>query len=335
MTLARVVVRREYGMLVIEELTLPGLAPHQVEVELLAAGIQRRHLDFVLNAGADAEPRVPGAEGVGIVTAVAPEVTRAAVGDLVLIFPVPARGVQRAPACPRIEFGDGAIQADQPISTWATNALVDEMFVSVVTCPTADRESLAVIGTNAMNAVAAVTRGANLRQGESIAVFGCGCAGLVSIAAAKQAGAGRIIAVGTAAGLERAATLGATDCLSPAEAAELAPGSVDHVVDCRAEYAGEAAANLTRTGGSAHLIWSGAPDGNSTQDETPVDGFAVIEADRDLDLATLMDWIAREQFLPSLLVSRRYTVEQINEAVAELEQAPVSGQPIMVLEPIA
>jgi S-(hydroxymethyl)glutathione dehydrogenase/alcohol dehydrogenase len=80
-----------------------------------------------------------------------------------------------------------------------------------------------------------------VESGSSVAVFGCGAVGLSVIMAAKQAGAGRIIAVDTNASKFTAARLfGATDCVDPTKIdGPVAPHivamtkwGVDYTFDC-------------------------------------------------------------------------------------------------------
>ena len=102
---------------------------------------------------------------------------------------------------------------------------------------------LATSSEDKVNLIAGVTNDltAKVKAGDSVAVFGLGGIGLAVIVGAKQANAGRIVAVDTNPGkFELAKQLGATDCINPKDHAkpiqevivELTDGGVDFSFEC-------------------------------------------------------------------------------------------------------
>jgi len=339
MTDARVVVLREYGVLGVEEVTLPAVGDHQVEVELLAAGVQPAQLRMVQAADPpDHQPVVPGLEGVGVVTAIGSRVARARCGDLVIIGATPAAGVDRPAQSPQIRFG-GA-QSDRPVCTWATNAIVDEQFVTPAPGAFRDRESLALLGDTVLMAAAAVLRGARVKAGDRVAVFGGGGTALAAMAVAKALGAGAIIAVADSPiALDMARGVGATDLIAAADGdLSIAAGFIDHAFDCALEHGGPPPSRaLLRDGGTLQLLaTAGTPQGHAALAvrAAQIGADCAPPADPAGDLAVILGWIESGVFDPAKLIRGRYTIEQINEAVMSLETGPSAGQPLMIVEPL-
>lgn len=145
MATGRVVVLKPYGFLAVEEVELPEPADRQVAVELLAAAIGPEQIALVQAADEPHwRPAVPGDAAVGRVLAAGAAVTRAAVGDLVLIGA--AAEAEGEPQVAAITFLDGSVQDDRAVWTWATNVVVDERFVTMVPAELAQHgEALAAL----------------------------------------------------------------------------------------------------------------------------------------------------------------------------------------------
>jgi D-arabinose 1-dehydrogenase-like Zn-dependent alcohol dehydrogenase len=280
---------------------------------------------------------VPGLEGVGLVQFVGPQVSRAAPGDLVIIGPTPAAGVARAAECPSILFADGATQTGRPLATWATNAIVDEQFVTAVAGDLPDRERLAVLGDTVLKPAAAIA-GGGVQPGARVVVAGQGGAGLAAVAAAVAAGASEVIALGTDAnGLAKARALGATAALD-ARGGLPATLQADLLIDCaETPLPGFPLDRLVREGGRAVLaVTGGTPEAEAAlQGRAAKAGYdAPPPADPDAVVAAVADWIRRGVFDPAALIRKRYTIEQVNEAIIDMESGATWGQAILVLEPV-
>lgn len=297
MTLSRMAVLQPFGFLAIEEVEIPAPTGHQVAVEMFAAAITPADVDLLSRSDApDWQSLVPGLEGAGIVTAIGEAVTRVRIGDQVVIGTTP----------------DGAERPDRPVSTWTTNALVDEQYVAPFPRDAeADRDSLALIGATAILAatvgIQVVESGAN----EPVVVVGGGGLALATIAALRAAGATHIIAATPSYAQVAAEAAGASLCL--AADADLAATGARRGLDCRE-------GNGRNPGTLAPMIkWT----------DTPAQPL-----DLDRAIAVLTEWMAAGRFSPSAAIGKRYTIEQINEAVMDMESGRIAGSGLVVVEPL-
>jgi Zn-dependent alcohol dehydrogenase len=246
----------------VRELELDPPAAGEVLVRVAAAGVC--HSDLHLadgHLGDGRHPIVLGHEGAGVVEAVGDGVAQVAVGDPVAFCFVPSCGAcapctagrrhlcERAGAAAwagtlldgtsRLRFPDGRpVQHFNFVSCFAEHCVVPA--ASAVPIPAAlPLWEAALIGCGVVTAVGAVRNAARVAGGESVCVIGCGGVGLQLVAAARIAGAGRIVAVERDPG-KRALALarGATDAVGaagdddPAAAVlALVPGGVDHAFE--------------------------------------------------------------------------------------------------------
>ena len=217
---------------VFEDFYLDDPGEYDVVVKILASGVC--HTDLGLKTGTygtDGFPFLLGHEGAGIVQEVGSRVSRVKVGDHVMLN-------WRAP-CGECRFclkgqhnycanshnaegkmrdGDGGVlNAALGIGTFCTHTLVHE-----VQCVTYDQslpaEPMSLIGCGVMTGVGAALYSANVQQGDSVAVFGCGGVGDSVIQGAKIAGAIKIIAVDIdPKKLEWAKEFGATHTVNASE----------------------------------------------------------------------------------------------------------------------
>ena len=341
-TTARVVVLEgDFGVCAIQELELPDPGPHQAVLEIYAAGIEHGQLQQVEEP--QPLPVIPGREGTARVLEVGAAVTRVKVEDVVLITPWSA-APDRESELPLVEFDDGAEIEVNPAGAWGTNLVLDEQFlVPIPNLP--DKEGAAVLGNTALLAASAV-RTAGVREGDTVAVFGCAGAGLSTIAAAAVAGAGTIIAVSRDdARLEAASAAGATETLNLSSAAaveriaEFAPEGVDHLFDCVHEFETSARPGRApvRDGGSAVVVAS--PGTEERQEElaaiVAASGYTLpATPNPDEDVAMLLEWLEDGRLPIPTIVTFRCTIEQVNEATQLLESGEIVGQAVMVVEPL-
>jgi Zn-dependent alcohol dehydrogenase len=201
-------------------------------------------------------PAVLGHEGAGVVEAVGEGVDHVAPGDHVAFCFVPSCGRCRACVAGRRNLcevaGDLAwagmlldgtsrlrLADGRPAQHFNFVACFAERAVVPAACAVPIPAALplwqaSLLGCGVVTAVGAVRNAARVAVGESVCVVGCGGVGLQLVAAARLAGAGRIVAVERDAG-KRALALarGATDAVDGgAEAVlELVPGGVDHAFE--------------------------------------------------------------------------------------------------------
>ena len=232
----KAVVLREPGRPVeVEAVELDEPRAGEVLVRVAAAGVC--HSDVHLADGALGDGRWPmvlGHEGAGVVERVAAGVTHVGAGDHVAFCFVPACRACRfclagkpnlcipaGESSLRGTLPEGTSRLRLPDGTPLQHALTTACFAEhavvaaggVVPLPAAlPLWQGALLGCGVVTGMGAVRNVARVQPGESVAVFGCGGVGLQVVAAARLAGAEKIVAVDLVEEkLELARRLGATD----------------------------------------------------------------------------------------------------------------------------
>jgi D-arabinose 1-dehydrogenase-like Zn-dependent alcohol dehydrogenase len=157
-------------------------------------------------------PHIPGHEFAGVVAETGADVRRFAVGDRVT-----APFVCGCGRCEYCAAGEAQVCPDQTQpgftgpGSYAELVVVHAADTNVVVLPTeVDLISAAALGCRFATAFRAVVKHGRVREGDWVAVFGCGGVGLSAVMIAVALGA-RVVAVDvSAAALKRAAELGAT-----------------------------------------------------------------------------------------------------------------------------
>jgi S-(hydroxymethyl)glutathione dehydrogenase/alcohol dehydrogenase len=256
----------------------PG--PREVLIKTVAAGLCRSDLSFIrgLLPSYAETPFVAGHEGAGIVVATGPGVTSVAPGDLVVAALSAFCGhckfcltghanicfapetVRPATAAPRLSLDGRPLAQCWNVSAFAEMMLVHES--QAVRIPQeVPRQVAPILGCAVVTGMGAALRTAQVRAGESVAVFGCGGVGINAIQGSRIAGARRIIAIDRVASkLELARSFGATDVVLAGNEAveaviELSEGGVDQAIEVigRPETCQQAIAS-TRRGGTVTIV---------------------------------------------------------------------------------
>jgi S-(hydroxymethyl)glutathione dehydrogenase / alcohol dehydrogenase len=283
----RAAVLREYSTpLEVCELELEPPRRGEVLVRVAAAGVC--HSDLHLadgHLGDGRHPTVLGHEGAGVVEAVGEGVAGVVPGDPVAFCLVPPCGTCAACAAgrrnlcepaaaaawagtlldgtSRLRFpGGGPVKHFNFVSCFAERCVVPA--ASAVPVPPAlPLWQAALLGCGVVTAVGAVRNAARVAAGETVCVVGCGGVGLQLVAAAKMAGAGRVIAVERdARKLELALARGASDAVAVDGEADpvagvlaVAPGGVDHAFEAVGSPATiRLAWDVLRPGASATVV---------------------------------------------------------------------------------
>jgi S-(hydroxymethyl)glutathione dehydrogenase / alcohol dehydrogenase len=213
---------------------------HEVLVKISHTGVC--HTDAFTLSGADPEgvfPAVLGHEGGGVVVAVGEGVTSVKPGDHVIPLYTPECGEcefcrsGKTNLCQKIRatqgkglMPDGTTRFSHqgaPIyhymgtSTFSEYTVVADISLAKIN-PEAPLEKVCLLGCGVTTGIGAVHNTAKVKPGDTVAVFGLGGIGLAVIQGARQAKAGRIIAVDlNPAKFDLARAMGATDCVNPAE----------------------------------------------------------------------------------------------------------------------
>jgi S-(hydroxymethyl)glutathione dehydrogenase/alcohol dehydrogenase len=271
--------------LVVEEVELDPPREDEVLVRVAAAGVC--HSDLTLAEGALGPGRWPivlGHEGAGVVEAVGGAVASVRPGDRVAFCFVPSCGACRScragrpnlcePAGRNAVRGtllDGTSRLSLPDGTRLQHGLMTACFAERAVVAAAGAVPLpdgiplwqaALLGCGVVTGFGAVRNVAGVAAGDTVCVIGCGGVGLHVIAAARLAGAARIVAVDREPEkLERARRHGATDAVDaaggdPASAVRAAlGGGADHAIEVvgRAETI-RLAWDVLRPGGTAVVV---------------------------------------------------------------------------------
>jgi S-(hydroxymethyl)glutathione dehydrogenase/alcohol dehydrogenase len=125
-------------------------------------------------------------------------------------------------------------------STFSEYTVVAEVSLAKID-PHAPLEKVCLLGCGVTTGIGAVHNTAKVEPGASVAVFGLGGIGLAVIQGARQARAGRILAIDTnPAKFDLARNMGATDCINPKDhdkpiqdvIVALTDGGVDYSFEC-------------------------------------------------------------------------------------------------------
>ncbi len=247
----------------IVELDLEGPKKGEVLIKVTHTGVC--HTDAFTLSGEDPEgvfPAVLGHEGAGIVVEVGEGVTSVAPGDHVIPLYTAECGEcqfctsDKTNLCTAVRATQGkGVMPDgttrfsyqgKPIyhymgcSTFSEYTVVAEVSLAKVN-PQANPEQVCLLGCGVTTGIGAVHNTAKVQPGDSVAVFGLGGIGLAVIQGAKQAEAGRIIAIDVnPAKFDLAREFGATDCVNPKDfdkpiqevIVEMTGWGVDHSFEC-------------------------------------------------------------------------------------------------------
>ena len=352
MRIAAAVLRKPGRALELEELELEPPRRDEVLVRLHASGICRSDLSLLDGKWPAPLPMVLGHEGAGSVTAVGEGVDPARVGEHVVLTFTPSCGRCRfclqgrvnlcAQAARCMDDGvlpDGSARLASRdaervhhlalVSSFATHTVVPAN--GAIPVPAGlDPAVACLLGCGVLTGVVSVTRRANVRPGESVAVLACGGVGLAAVAGARLVSAHPIVAVEpVAAKRQLALRLGATHAIDPqdedpvAAIRRLVPGGVDHAFEAVGIPAvAEQAFAATRTGGKTVLIGqpgmgatAALPVYELTQFEHDVLGTHIGGATPALDIPALAALVEAGLLDLAPLVTHRYRLEQIAEAL--------------------
>ena len=335
----------------VESVVLADPGPFEVVVEQHATGVCHSQLDLIDRERGD--PLVIGHESVGTVVATGSEVTHVQTGDDVLITWLPRSSERsRKPVASKVALNDGTWAGTHNVFTWATHAVADEQYV--VKAPSGTpRDVGSIVGCAVMTGAGAVINRAALVAGQTVAVWGAGGVGLCAVAAARNAGASTVIAVDVSdAKLELARRLGADQLINAsggdpvARVRELTSqaGGVDVAIDCtgRAECVRQILA-AARPG-----VPGGAPGGTAllvgaVRNPFELDAMSMLAQEKRLigtygggcvperDFPTFIEWFLGGALDLDALVTDRYSLGEVNDAVGDLRAGNVRGRAIIEL----
>ncbi|MCB2128549.1 MAG: Zn-dependent alcohol dehydrogenase [Rhodobacteraceae bacterium] len=343
MTTVRAAVCHEFGTpLTIETVDLRAPGPGEVEVTVAACAVCFSDISFMDGGWGGDLPAVYGHEASGVVSAVGAG-SRYRTGDRVLITLIRSCGTcatcasGRPALCPTqpanqspITLNENPVAHGLDTGAFAERVVVHESQIA----PLPDgipMDSAALISCGVITGMGAAINTARIRPGEIVVVIGAGGVGLNAIQGARLAGAARIFAVDTnPAKLDIAREFGATDGILAtsekpwAEVKRVAGRGADAVlVTVGAIQAYDTATRYLANGG--RMVAVGMPHSGARSQWEPViftyTGNAMIGSNMgDTVLARDIPWITDLYLQGRLkldeLISGRWTLDQINEAIA-------------------
>jgi len=338
----------------IETVRLDPPRQGEVLVKIAASGVCRSDWRVAIGTAPKPMPIIAGHEGAGRVEAVGPGVTRVAVGDHVALCWAPgcggcfychndkpnlcdsfsqllASGLQ-ADGESRIHWHGRPVHILAGLGSFAEYAVVRQESCLPVRRD-APLELVALVGCAVATGVGAAMFTAEVRPGQSVAVFGAGGIGLNIIQGARLCGAYPVIAVDiNDHKLEIARQFGATHALFSDESAvaEIQALTAGRGVDCAFEALGlpalqERAFAALRPGGVLTLVGT-APDDTVTnlpgavitRAEKVVRGSFYGSVNPPRDIPMLLDLHAAGLLKLEELITRAYRLDQINQAYADM-----------------
>jgi Zn-dependent alcohol dehydrogenase len=342
--------------MIIDQVDLPEPGPTQVLVRYAASGICHSQL-HTLRRSTTPVPTVMGHEAAGTVVSVGSQVTSVREGDRFVTGIVqrnPANPFQPIPANPMwhgqiLNFGGPAYTG---VYTWSREAVLDEQMLFKIT-DSIPSDLAAVIGCAVLTGCGAAKNAAQVRPGNSVAIFGVGGVGLCVVQACANLGAFPIIAVDVSdEKLEYAKQFGATVGINSrrqdpiAEIRHLTGGEdisgVDFAFDAIGAtqtielvlLAARAKLRYERDGGIAVIV--GVPHGTQAAPrmELIMQGKAYRGAPAgcgwpERDYPIYLHWYKKGTLPLEKLISARFKLEEINEACAALEHGEIAGRAII------
>lgn len=339
----------------IEEVEVAEPQAGEILVRVVASGVCHSDVSAYRGFWSSPLPIILGHEGAGVVEAVGPGVTRVKPGDPVAmsvvwgcgqckyclqgkLFYCPSAALQGAMPNGTKRFRKGGQEVSHFFceSSFAHYTVVPERMA--VKVPTeVPLEKLGPLGCGVQTGAGAVLNVAKAGLGESVAVFGCGGVGLSAIMAARLARASPIISVDLVESrLELSKELGATHTIDAAEAdpvakiKEITQGGVDYAFECvgKVETVRQTVDSLRVPGGTA-VITGGPPLGS----EVTLDALVLLyvhilgnlggEGVPDIFIPNLIALWRQGEFPYDRMITKTYSLDQINEAITDMERGTV------------
>jgi Zn-dependent alcohol dehydrogenase len=333
--------------LVIEDLLLAAPQAGEVRVRIAACAICHSDLIFIDGGWGGALPAVFGHEAAGVVEAVGSGVERVAPGDHVVVTLIRSCGhcATCADGAPQLCTTKLPLDQASPLAAadgspvrqgLRTGAFAEEVVVhasQLASIPkSVSLESAALLACGVITGLGAVLNTAQPRPGSRILTIGVGGVGLNCIQGAKIAGADLNVAIDLAdEKLDAARRFGATHGLNPAST-ELKPAVLELTGWKGADFvfvaAGSAAAieqglTLLRPGGTLVVVGMTA-EGVKIRLEAldiadlglRIPGSKMGNTRPAVDIPKLAGWYLSGRLLLDGLISGRYPLEAINEAIA-------------------
>jgi Zn-dependent alcohol dehydrogenase len=348
--------------LVVDEVEFGDPGPDQVLVKLFASGVCHSQLHTMQRPARKGQslPALLGHESTAVVVAKGRDVRHVKEGDHVITTWVDRDSATTNQPMVTHALNDRAQYSANwkgqtvmhSAATWAEYAIAQERVVlpMPMDIPT---DVTSIIGCAVMTGAGAIINTLQVRPGESVAVIGAGGIGLCAISAAAVVDAYPIIVVDINDDkLEFTRRMGATHTLNatgldPVQAIkDLTGGGVDYAIDAiglpltqeqilRAVRPGFSGLNQ---GGTALLVGITPPDAKALLDTSWFIGNRSFkrtsggDCKPDRDFPIFLRWFRDGKLKLNELITNRYKLEQINQAVEDLEHGRILGRAILTFD---
>ncbi|HBZ44298.1 MAG TPA: zinc-binding dehydrogenase [Maritimibacter sp.] len=352
----------EFGQpLVIEDITMRPPEAEEIEVEVHAVAVCQSDISFADGGFGGPLPAVYGHEAAGKVTKVGPGVKGVSEGDTVVVTLIRACG--HCPSCqtarpvtcetPYDGYNNGPIKTAEGAPVYQgleTGAFAEKVVVhhsqAVKVRDDLPMDSAALLACGVITGIGSVVNVANVRPGQTVVIIGAGGVGLNAIQGARIAGAAKIIAVDMteeklAMAKEFGATHGvlATDEKPWSQAKKIGGGrGADAVfVTVGAAPVYDAAPRYLAPGGDVIMVglphatekakYSPLAMGNAAQGiQGTMMGNTVISR----DIPWMVDMYDQGRLKLDELISNRFKLEEINEAIASTKSGSAKRNVIVL-----
>jgi S-(hydroxymethyl)glutathione dehydrogenase/alcohol dehydrogenase len=340
----------------VEELELDEPRDGEVLIRFVAAGLchsdeHLRHGDIVPRF-----PIVGGHEGAGVIEAVGPGVTRVKVGDHVVCAFIPSCGHCRWCSTGQqnlCDWGATILQGCMPDGTYRFHGKGQDLgamcmlgtfaqwsVISQNSCVPIDKdiplETAVLVGCGVPTGWGSAVYAAKVTPGDTVVIYGIGGIGINAVQGAAHAGARHVIAVDPLANKrEKAEEFGATHSVATAaEAAQLAHQLTRGVgadktivtVDVVNEEVVQSAFDVLRKGGTEVITGLADPSKQTvhlsgavmTLFQKEVKGTLFGNSNPMYDIRKLLDMYQDGQLKLDELITRRYTLDEVNQGYDDL-----------------
>jgi Zn-dependent alcohol dehydrogenase len=348
--------------LVIDEVEFPDPEPDQVLVKLFSSGVCHSQLHTMQRPARPGQrlPALLGHESTGTVAATGRDVRHVKEGDHVFTTwvdrdnattnqPLVAHALNDRAQSIAVWKGREVMHS---AATWAEYAMAQERVVLPMPkdVPT---DVTSIIGCAVMTGAGAILNTLQVRSGQSVVIFGAGGIGLCAISAAAIVDAYPVIAVDIVSEkLEFARRFGATHTIDSKDRdavqaiKDLTAGGADFAIDAvglpqtqeqilRAVRPGYSGMNR---GGTALLIGITPPEAKAILETSLFIGNRSFtrtsggDCKPDRDFPIFVRWYREGKLKLNDLVTNRYRLEQINQAVDDLEHGRILGRGILIFD---
>ncbi len=362
MAKAAVMVGQNQPLVIRTDVEVEAPHAHEVKIRMGASGVCHSDLSMLNGTMFAMPPIVLGHEGAGVVEEIGEGVTGVAVGDHVVISWVPQCGEcffctrDQGYLCENANAAlasggllDGTTRMTSegaPLSQIAAAGTFGEVSIvpesGVVKIPDdLDMRIAALIGCGVLTGTGAAMNTANIRQGDTVAVVGCGGVGLNVIQGARIAGATEIIAIDmNETKLQMAKEFGATATVNAAQSdpvAQVLEMTSGRGADVAFEVIGlgptiDQTINMARRGGQAILVGVPKMDVMVTVpaffgvvlNEKTIKGCWYGSSNVQKDVPKLVDLYKKGELKLDELISRTIALEEVNDAFAAMETGEVA-----------